>query len=203
MAINFFCSGCAKPYSVPDDRSGKRLRCPACLAEMVVPGRPLAAPVATAEDVTYACPQCATILKVPGHLMGEDATCPRCKGRTVVPLRSAAATAIVAGPPPPLDAEAMAWIRGPMKVSAVWNLAIGALLTYFVGLAAGMLILGAFEVRFLIDSAKDDGRYYLHTAKVIAIFEIIIGLFTVVPLVCGIIVLINAMSADAAQERRA
>ncbi len=37
MPLTFACPGCARPYSVPDDLAGRRVRCKACRAVMEVP----------------------------------------------------------------------------------------------------------------------------------------------------------------------
>jgi hypothetical protein len=138
-------------------------------------------------------------LEVDRSYAGQEAQCGACHGRTIVPNRQGNPGRTVTTPPPPVLIPVLpdnrSGITVPILISAIVNILAGA---FWVCTACGivigvpMLILAVFE--FILYSQADDIRpqELITRAQSIAIFQIICGLFNLISLICGIIVLINA-----------
>lgn len=95
-------------------------------------------------------------------------------------------------------------IQGCVMASGIVNIVAGSLLTltcYGSPIGIPMLILGIFE---LVHHSKRNSLppyYYASASITLGIFEIVVGLFNIVTLIMGIIVLGNATSVKSACDR--
>jgi len=83
----------------------------------------------------------------------------------------------------------------PILISGIVNVLAG--LFYFatcygIVLAIPMIVLCVFEFVFVSNAPRMHPREVASKAQTLAVFEIIVGLFNIASLVCGIIVLANA-----------
>ena len=160
----------------------------------------------------YDCPHCGARLEAPECLRGQDQVCPVCRERTVVPLPLGARSAPAVPAPYVESPKAPAIITIPLLISGVWNcltavLALyicfralsvksGSALLFFFPLTAAIVVLLIFEV--MLYAALNNPARNISPSKVktIAICEIVAGLLTVAPLVCGIIILTTLGRVD-------
>jgi len=146
----------------------------------------------------YDCPHCGTRLEAPGALAGQDQVCPACRERTVVPIAKARAA------PPPLppytvSPRAPGIITTPLLISAICNCicAFSWLLTCIgVIFTAPLVVLLVFEFMLYADLNNQSKIVPPSKVKTIAICEIVAGLVSLGPLVCGIIILANLSRVD-------
>lgn len=136
------------------------------------------------------CDNCGSVignLETP-HVWNSRIVCGSCHGRLsqavpVLPVNYAVASNSRSG------------IRIPMLISAIGNIIVGLVwLTTCFGiiLTVPMVLLCIFE--FLLYARADDlpENELASKAQVMGILEIVVGLFNLISLVCGILVLIHA-----------
>ena len=124
---------------------------------------------------------------------GEDIRCPSCGERTIVPRPVARVTRVPSG------------ITVPLLVSAIGNICVGLLwlsTCFGVVLTVPMAILCIFEFMLYAKAQRLGAEELAAKATTIAIFEIILGLFNIVSLVCGIIVLVHVSQLREAASSR-
>jgi len=133
-----------------------------------------------------------------GAYAGQEALCGVCRGRTIVPNRNATASspAVVnyRNVPTSVTSDDRMGIVVPVLISAIGNIVVGLIwISTVCGavLAVPMFILCIFEFIFYSESDRLARSRFTSKAKTIGIFEIILGLFNMVSLIAGIIVLIN------------
>ena len=147
----------------------------------------------------YDCPHCGSKLEAPESLAGQDQVCPVCRERTVVPIakvRAAPSLPLPAYTEPP---EAPGIITTPLLISAIWNCmaAVLWLATCFgVIFTVPLVVLLIFEFMLYADLNNKNKLVPPSKVKRIAICEIIAGLISLAPLVCGIIILTNISRVD-------
>ena len=151
--------------------------------------------------IRYTCPHCGEQLEAPASVSGEDVQCPRCGNRTVVPKLVARAT----GPSAQVYGHryvSPAGITAPVLISAIGNIVVGlawAATCFGIVLTIPMVILCVFEFSLYAQAGRLPPPTLARKAKTLGIFEVIVGLFNLISLVCGIIVLINAGKIEIAQ----
>ena len=95
-------------------------------------------------------------------------------------------------------------IQGCVMASGIINIVVGSLLTitcYGSPIGIPMLILGIFELVHHSKRHSLPPYYYASSSITLGIFEIVIGLFNVISLIMGIIVLGHATSVKSVCDR--
>src|SRR5262245_29446670 len=214
MPIVVKCS-CGRKLGVDESRAGQKGQCPVCKAIFTVPvptppnATPHVATVVT-KPISYSCPHCDIALEVEASAAGKTVQCGACHKMTVVPDRSNPSPSRPTSPsresPFSIDLRgdfdygrlvtkvdtSSVWV--PILISAIGNVAVGLLWVSTVvclPVGIGMIALCVFEFLFYSKVDTLHPREVLSKANSLAILEIVAGLFNLISLVCGIIVLIN------------
>ncbi len=195
---------CGKLLEVPASRAGARCRCPACKAKFVAPTFvPNPQHGLAVELVDAGCEHCGTVLEVERSQLGELTRCGAC-GMAFVPRKLRTAHPSPGGSPqsqaappraPGVNRPPVGWVKVPLLVSAVSNLAIGLAwvsLCVTAPLGIGLWVLCAFEFRLYGELEEIDGKEAARRAHTMGIVEIVCGLVNFVSLACGIVVLIES-----------
>lgn len=163
--------------------------------------------------IRYPCIHCQHPIEVPDSMQGQSQICSNCNGRTIVPVVQKPGQGQAARPQPsspstpgyvqsapvyaapPQQVEATA-VGVPMLISAIINLMMGlvwALTCIGIILTIPLIILGIFEIIVASQILARKERVTRGKATAIGICEIIAGLLSLslIPTVCGIIVLCN------------
>ncbi len=142
--------------------------------------------------ISYDCPHCHARLQAAESIAGQDQSCPQCNERTIVPVLKATLA-------PPARPAAPGIITIPLLISAIWNsfAALGWICTCVgVVFAAPLIVLLVFEFMLYAHLTSPDKRVEPSRVRTIAICEIVAGLVSFAPLVCGIIILANLNKVD-------
>jgi DNA-directed RNA polymerase subunit RPC12/RpoP len=75
--IKSSCKKCGQKLNVEDKHSGKRVKCPKCGDECVIPDNP--------GRIKFHCKNCGQSISVPQIHVGKKGKCPKCKNPIVVP----------------------------------------------------------------------------------------------------------------------
>lgn len=75
--IEFGCKKCGRKFSVQDQHSGKRVKCPKCGSVGVVPDN--------SDKIKFHCDSCGQSISVPQIHAGKKGKCPKCKTSIIVP----------------------------------------------------------------------------------------------------------------------
>lgn len=127
------------------------------------------------------CQECGSVIRLKAEI------CPQCGVRQP----------FVVGQDTSLGAEgkdARGMLTTPVLISAIGNVAIGCVwISTICGIPIGiaMIVLCVFEFMFYSDSDRLSPDQLVRKSGTLAICEIVCGLFNLVSLVCGILLLIN------------
>ena len=149
--------------------------------------------------IKYTCPHCGMALEAPESLAGQDHECPACHERTIVPRPRVRVSAEPVPPFAPPRPGPPGIITTPLLISAICNCVAAAfwLCTCFgVIITAGLVVLLIFEFLLYSDLHSPSRLVNPSKVKTIAICEIVAGLVSLAPLVCGIIILSNLGKVD-------
>lgn len=165
------------------------------------------------------CPSCAQSIQNDGTLSGHVVACPNCGNHfqmpgVAVPPIPVHSNAQVGGPPTinvfmsqqVTATAAYDWnhqgslggLSVPLLISAISNILVGLfwLATLFgVVLAIPMFILSVFELILYSRVGHEPVARSASSARIVAIFELIVGIFNLPTMICGIILLVNSSSA--------
>ena len=75
--IGFSCTNCGHTFSIQDDYSGKRIKCPKCDFVGVV--------IDDSGRIKVTCKNCGNENNVPETLAGQETQCPKCNNPVKVP----------------------------------------------------------------------------------------------------------------------
>lgn len=136
--------------------------------------------------IRYTCHACGIVLDAPMNMAGQDLQCPSCHGMTIVPARVA-----------PVAGASLAGVTIPLLISAIFNVLGGLLwLVATMGCAAplsiALWILCGFEFALYAKAERLPPETLGRHCLTIGIVEIIVGLFNLPALVCGILVIVNS-----------
>ena len=156
------------------------------------PPPPVARPVGPHPIKTY-CPHCHAESEVQPQHAGCTVSCPSCSGRFTVPIPQALA------PSSPFAGGHQAQLNPSIKVcvliSGIFNILVGLLWTSTLcGAVIGVpqIILAVFELVYVGRADKMPFHDAIRQGKLLGIFEIVSGLFNLISLICGILVLVFA-----------
>ncbi|HVS12667.1 MAG TPA: hypothetical protein VMV46_01990 [Thermoanaerobaculia bacterium] len=94
-----------------------------------------------------------------------------------------------------LDPKAIRPITLPILISALANLLAGYLWFFAscfgIFLSAPMLVLAAFEIWTFVRAPQLQGEDLIRRATVLGLFELLVGVFNLVSLICGTVVLLG------------
>lgn len=195
------CPNCGKQCRVPEASIGLRIGCPKCRHPLTVPQRMVEPQNVQAESpklsavapkrLSLYCPHCHIELSLAPESAGETVSCPSCSGRFQAPLPKAAT---VAGASSEVnERELNPGIKICVLISGIADILLGVFwITTICGVVIGVpqIILGIFEITFFSQVDGMPIRTAKKKANNLGILEIISGLFNLVSLVCGILVLI-------------
>ena len=137
--------------------------------------------------IQYSCPDCEQSIEVPVSQGGQQLHCPSCGTLTTVPQTELA--------PVEPTSPSLNMVTVPILISGIGNILFSYLWLYTcigVIFTVPMVVLCIFEF-ILYTQAKNISTDDLsRRATTLGIFEILVGLFNLVSLVCGILVLVHA-----------
>ena len=157
---------------------------------MASPGKP--PPEPHGQQSTVYCPHCRAELLIPPQQAGDVVSCPNCSGRFQSPIPKAPTAFTPSGS---FGGRLHPGVKVCVLISGICNLLSGlfwisTLCGVFIGVP--QVILGVFEMVYM---AQADGMRLQDArsqAQVLAVFQIISGMFNLVSLVCGILILVFA-----------
>lgn len=141
------------------------------------------------------CPSCQSALNNDPSLAGQVVNCPYCNQPFVMPTMAAAPIPMAQfqSPTAPNAQNAKQWIVTPVLISGIVNAFTGIVwLCLMPPIGAAMIALSVFEFLHFSKAGRMTPIACANNAFIIGIFEIIAGLFNLVSLPCGIIVVIYA-----------
>jgi len=150
-----------------------------------------------ARPMHFSCPHCRIELQFQPQHAGDIVTCPSCGGRFQTPMpqayspRSTASYERYGGRETGLNQG----IKICTLVSGVANILAGLVwISTLCGapIGIGQIVLAIFEILYFAQADKKPLDQAINQAKLLAVFEIISGVFNIVSLPCGILVLVFA-----------
>jgi hypothetical protein len=138
------------------------------------------------------CPHCRAELLIDPQVAGDVVSCPQCNGRFQSPIPQAPAAYPPGGS---FGGQLHPGVKICVLISGIWNLLAGlawiaTLCAAFIGIP--QVILGVFELVFVAQVDRMSLQNARSQSQVLAVFQIISGLFNFVSLVCGILILVFA-----------
>ena len=140
------------------------------------------------------CPHCHVELQIEPRFAGDSVACTNCGGRVQPPLLQATSHPTYGHG---RDISLNPGIKVCVLISGVWNILVGLFwISSLCGAVIGIpqIILAVFEIIYFAQADKMRLDKALRQGNLLGILEIISGLFNVVSLVCGILVLVFASS---------
>jgi hypothetical protein len=137
-------------------------------------------------------------LQLDPQFAGDVVSCPNCNGKFQSPIAHASATPHTSSFPG--ATELNPGIKICVLVSGVGNILVGLFwISMICGAPIGIaqIVLAIFEIIYFAQADRKPRHIALSQAKLFGILEIISGLFNLISLVCGILVLVFAHNEDA------
>ena len=150
-----------------------------------------------ARPIQVFCPYCRMELQLDPQFAGDVVSCPNCNGKFQSPIARASAASYAGGFPG--ASELNPGIKICVLVSSVGNILAGliwisTLCAAPIGIA--QIVLAIFEIIYFAQADSKPRHTALSQAKLFGILEIVSGIFNLISLVCGILVLVFAHNED-------
>jgi hypothetical protein len=137
------------------------------------------------------CPYCRLELQLAPHHAGQVVACPNCGGQFQAPPLPGTSGVAGFGEAVQVDGG----IRGCILISALANLLSGLFwISTLCGIVIGVpqIILAIFEILYFAQPFRGSLSQAITHAQLLGVLEIFSGLFNLISLVCGILVLVFA-----------